>query len=535
MYQIDFKHPVRVYFVGIGGISMSGLAQILASEGFTVSGSDRAESAATQELEACGIKVLIGQKAENITDDIDLAVFTAAIHPDNPEYKAVHEKGIPCLSRAELLGQLMKNYRLPVAVSGTHGKTTTTSMLSEVLLAADVDPTLSIGGFLSDIGSNVRIGNSGYFVAEACEYTNSFLHMFPGIGIILNIEEDHLDFFKDLSDIRHSFRRFAELMEAGMTDYMIQTIDSLTALLDESQQLNYKKWGINTKMYHEIVLYSSYSAYIRDLKNFIVNHCEYLSEAFANKKLPEPTPPFAPGNYYYRILNAGTNDALDIVNQNVEPGGLVCTWSNLEGRESEEWQIRKYGEYYHLTNRMGDVALADPTQGEVGPTVNTGTQLATAEPDTLDDRQLWLLTPQGTNGYYNLTNKYTQHTANLSGGSTADGASVLSYTTDNRNSVSNNRLWYIVRGEELPVPDAINGVEPEEYALAYNPQTEVLHFGSETPEQLTFMVDVYSVGGHKVKAFRADENCSVADLSSGVYIVTWKCGAKIRSVKFMKR
>ena len=330
-------------------------------------------------------------------------------------------------------------------------------------------------------------------------------------------------------------RRFAELMEAGMTDYMISTIDSLTTLLDESQQLNYKKWGINTKMYHEIVLYSSYSAYIRDLKSFIVNHCEYLSDAFANKKSPEPTPPFAPGNYYYRILNAGTNDALDIVNQNVEPGGLVCTWSNLEGRESEEWQIRKYGEYYHLTNRMGNVALSDPTQGEVGPTVNTGTQLATAEPDTLDDRQLWLLTPQGTNGYYNLTNKYTQHTANLSGGNAADGASVLSYTTDNRNSVSNNRLWYIVRGEELPVPDAIEGVEPEEYALAYNPQTQVLHFGSETPEQLTFMVDVYSAGGHKVKTFRADENCSVADLSSGTYIVAWKCGAKIRSVKFMKR
>ena len=226
MYQIDFNHPVHVYFVGIGGISMSGLAQILASEGFTVSGSDRAESAATQELEACGIKVLIGQKAENITDDIDLAVFTAAIHPDNPEYKAVHEKGIPSLSRAELLGQLMKNYRLPVAVSGTHGKTTTTSMLSEVLLAADVDPTLSIGGFLSDIGSNVRIGNSGYFVAEACEYTNSFLHMFPGIGIILNIEEDHLDFFKDLSDIRRSFRRFAELIPAEGTLIINAEIDN---------------------------------------------------------------------------------------------------------------------------------------------------------------------------------------------------------------------------------------------------------------------------------------------------------------------
>ena len=140
MYQIDFNHPVRVFFVGIGGISMSGLARILASEGFTVSGSDRSRSQITQELEESGIRVYIGQRAENITDDIDLAVFTAAIHPDNPEYIAVQEKGIPSLTRAELLGQLMKNYRLPVAVSGTHGKTTTTSMLSEILLAARRDP-----------------------------------------------------------------------------------------------------------------------------------------------------------------------------------------------------------------------------------------------------------------------------------------------------------------------------------------------------------------------------------------------------------
>ena len=172
MYQIDFNHPVHVYFVGIGGISMSGLAQILASEGFTVSGSDRSESAITKELEESGIRVFIGQRAENISDDIDLAVFTAAIHPDNPEYIAVQQKGIPSLNRAELLGQLMKNYRNPVAVSGTHGKTTTTSMLSEILLAADADPTLSIGGVLRDIGGNVRIGKSSCFVAEACEYTN---------------------------------------------------------------------------------------------------------------------------------------------------------------------------------------------------------------------------------------------------------------------------------------------------------------------------------------------------------------------------
>lgn len=232
MYQIDFAHPVRVYFVGIGGISMSGLAQILASEGFTVSGSDRSASPLTEQLEREGIRVLIGQRAGNITDDIDLVVFTAAIHEDNPEYIAVKEKGIPSLSRAELLGQLMKNYRLPVAVSGTHGKTTTTSMLSEILLAAEADPTLSIGGVLPSIGGNVRVGGSDYFVAEACEYTNSFLHMYPRIGIILNIEEDHLDFFKDLEDIRHSFHRFGELLPGDGTLIINAGIERLQELTD---------------------------------------------------------------------------------------------------------------------------------------------------------------------------------------------------------------------------------------------------------------------------------------------------------------
>ncbi len=212
MYQLDFNKPIHVYFSGIGGISMSGLARILKSRGFTVSGSDRSSSSITDDLCADGIRVIIGQKRENITPDIDLVVFTAAIHKDNPEYIAVMENGIPFISRSVLLGQIMRQYKDPVAISGTHGKTTTTSMISEILMAAGTDPTLSIGGILDSIGGNVRIGRSEYFAAEACEYTNSFLDMFPGIGIILDIDADHLDFFKDLADIRRSFRRFARLI-----------------------------------------------------------------------------------------------------------------------------------------------------------------------------------------------------------------------------------------------------------------------------------------------------------------------------------
>ena len=214
MYHVDFLHPIHVYFIGIGGISMSGLAEILLSEGFSVSGSDWNRSPLTQMLEEQGARVNYGkpQRAENITDDIDLVVYTAAVHRDNPEYAEAVRKNIPVLTRAQFLGQLMRNYKTPIAVSGTHGKTTTTSMISEILLQADTDPTLSVGGILRSIHGNIRVGKSDLFVVEACEYTNSFLSFFPKIGIILNIEEDHLDFFKDIEEIRDSFRRFARLI-----------------------------------------------------------------------------------------------------------------------------------------------------------------------------------------------------------------------------------------------------------------------------------------------------------------------------------
>lgn len=201
---------MHIHFIGIGGISMSGLAEILLEENFTISGSDAKASDLTKQLESRGAKVYIGQRASNVTPDIDLVVYTAAIHPDNPEFQKAKEMEIPMLTRADLLGQIMKNYKLPIAVSGTHGKTTTTSMISHILLEGDADPTISVGGILPAIHGNIRVGHSETFVTEACEYTNSFLSFFPKISIILNIDADHLDFFKDIDDIRHSFRLFAE-------------------------------------------------------------------------------------------------------------------------------------------------------------------------------------------------------------------------------------------------------------------------------------------------------------------------------------
>ena len=191
---------------------MSGLAEILLGKGFRISGSDTNASALTERLEKAGAVIRIGQSADNISPDTDLVVYTAAIHPDNPEFVAAKKQGIPMLSRAQLLGQIMQNYDLPINIAGTHGKTTTTSMCAHILMRAGLDPTVTLGGILPSIGGNIRVGGTKYFVAEACEYTNSFLSFFPKIELILNVDADHLDFFKDLDDIASSFHRFAALI-----------------------------------------------------------------------------------------------------------------------------------------------------------------------------------------------------------------------------------------------------------------------------------------------------------------------------------
>ncbi|MBO5352863.1 MAG: UDP-N-acetylmuramate--L-alanine ligase [Lachnospiraceae bacterium] len=230
MYKIDFNTPIHIHFIGIGGISMSGLAKLLKSRGFTISGSDWHESDLTRELETLGIHVSIGQHAENITKDMDLVVYTAAVQENNEEYCAARALGISLMPRSVLLGQIMKQYPHAAGIAGTHGKTTTTSLLSVLLLAGELDPTITVGGVLDVIGGNLRIGQSGYFVAEACEYTNTFLSLFPTDVIILNIEEDHLDFFKDLEDIRCSFAKYAALVPAEGTAYVNAEIEDYQTL-----------------------------------------------------------------------------------------------------------------------------------------------------------------------------------------------------------------------------------------------------------------------------------------------------------------
>ena len=232
MYKLNFNNPIHVHFIGIGGISMSGLAEILLDEGFTISGSDSKESDLTKHLEAKGISVFYGQKASNIIPGIDLIVYTAAIHEDNPEFAQAKAQGLPMLSRAELLGQIMDNYEQSIAVAGTHGKTTTTSMISQILLEAKTDPTITVGGILEAINGNLRVGESEVFISEACEYTNSFLNFRPKYSIILNVEAEHLDFFKDLDDIRKSFHKFAANTLADGATIINGEIDNYTEIVE---------------------------------------------------------------------------------------------------------------------------------------------------------------------------------------------------------------------------------------------------------------------------------------------------------------
>lgn len=205
------KKVNNIHLVGIGGIGMSGLAEILLDKGFVVSGSDIKSSHITKKLEANGVKMHIGHYEENIVG-ADIIVHTSAIKADNPEIAKARVLDIPVLDRAEMLGRLMGNYKKSVAVSGAHGKTTTTSMISLIFEQSELNPTILVGGELKEIGGNVKVGSSNLLITEACEYKENFLKFKPNIGIVLNIDEDHLDYFKDFDHIFSAFSKFTKLI-----------------------------------------------------------------------------------------------------------------------------------------------------------------------------------------------------------------------------------------------------------------------------------------------------------------------------------
>ncbi|NMB33750.1 MAG: UDP-N-acetylmuramate--L-alanine ligase [Clostridium sp.] len=247
MEQINLLNQIKVrnvHFIGIGGISMSGLAEILLSLGFNVSGSDIKSSDITAKLMEKGITVYTGHESKNI-EGAQLVVYTAAIDAQNPELVRAKELKIPIMERASLLGKIMEGYPSSIAVSGTHGKTTTTSMISMIMLKAALDPTIHIGGVLDAIGGNTRIGGNNYFLVEACEYVESFLKLRPYMAIILNIEADHLDYFRGIEHIKDAFLKFiAPIPKNG---HIIACVDdkNVCAVLKNTEH-NKITYGINS-------------------------------------------------------------------------------------------------------------------------------------------------------------------------------------------------------------------------------------------------------------------------------------------------
>lgn len=214
--MLNLNNCQHIHCIGIGGVGLSALAEIFLSKGCKVSGSDMKESEITDKLMAQGAAIYLGHRARNITG-ADLVIYSAAVSADNPELVAAREQGITTVSRAQALGALMTEYEASIAIAGTHGKTTTTSMISLVLENSGSDPTILVGGKLTEIDGNVKVGNSKYFVTEACEYMDSFLELNPKIEIILNIDSDHLDYFKDIDHIVSSFDHFAKLVPGNGT------------------------------------------------------------------------------------------------------------------------------------------------------------------------------------------------------------------------------------------------------------------------------------------------------------------------------
>ena len=228
-YLVPGKH---VHLVGIGGVSMRPLGLVLKGMGMVVTGSDMNASVSTDELIANGIHVSIGHAADNI-NGADCIIRTAAAHNDNPEIAAARSRGVPLFERAQAWGVIMQAYKNAICISGTHGKTTATSMMTHILMEAKWDPTVMIGGYLPLLGAGHRVGEGDTIVLESCEYCDSFLNFAPTLAVILNVEADHLDYFKDLADVEKSFRKFAELSSNGVIangddPHVVETLDGLT-------------------------------------------------------------------------------------------------------------------------------------------------------------------------------------------------------------------------------------------------------------------------------------------------------------------
>ena len=247
----DLSPYDKIHMIGIGGIGMSAIAELLLSSGKKISGSDINSSEITKKLAKKGIEIFIGHSAEHIKD-MDLVIYTSAVNADNPEFAKAMELNIPTMDRAEALGLLMKNYKEIIAVSGAHGKTTATSMISMIFEDSGVDPTILVGGMIEEISGNVKVGKNDYMITEACEYKENFLKFHPTMEIILNVDEDHLDYFRDLKHIMEAFGKFTECLPkkgtivANFDDYNVRVVCAAS----DKKTISY---GINEDAYYKAI------------------------------------------------------------------------------------------------------------------------------------------------------------------------------------------------------------------------------------------------------------------------------------------
>ena len=285
-------------------------------------------------------------------------------------------------------------------------------------------------------------------------------------------------------------RRYNEIYDAGVKDFLLAKVDSIATLLNESQALNFKKYGIRTAEYNERVFHNTYGEYVNDLRNYIKAHCDYLKTAFKKKIATGPTPPFVSDQkHYYRIISSRADIAVDLTTQQISEGSLVSMYTKTDSHPTQYWAFVPVDDYYMVLTNDLQYALNDPSPNNTSATSTTVVQLNISKTNDTDPRQLWTIVPQGNGGYYNLINKKSGRTMNLNGGTTTNGTTVISYSTDTeKNKTGQNRLW-LIEMTDVAIPQAadVNGdgtVDTQDVLAIYDFIVQGKAVGASTPEDV---------------------------------------------------
>lgn len=343
-----------------------------------------------------------------------------------------------------------------------------------------------------------------------------------------------LQMWKDPWFVRLINRTWKEYVERGIENHVMNYIDSIAAVIDRSQTLNFQKWPINRRDYNEIVLFSTYQEGVDYLKSFLHTHCNYLTRVFeeAERNIKDPTPDFVlDTNYYYRILNKGSGNAVDVLDGSI---GKICTWSPAQERESQQWEVLPVGDYYQLINRASGLALYDNAEeDETGYRI--GSQLEQKKSSSTQFRQQWSFIPINTENSYVIVNRQTQLAMNNEGGGVNNGNSVLSWTNNEENGTKDTRQWHIEKDEKKVVTSIKSTRCEMQYVVLYNSRTKQLHFEFKDAVRLDGSAEIYAENGRLMLQFAMTDFVDLSHLRKGVYILKWVEKDKKRSVKLLIR